>query len=47
MTSLRWLFRLLRLSRDVTAVRRGRVPQRLWNRAVSRMAYKVVRKLYR
>lgn len=47
MTALGWFFRGLRLARDVRAVRRGRVPQRLWNRAVSRGLRAIGRKLYR
>jgi hypothetical protein len=45
--NLRWSFRLLRWERGVRAIERGRVPQRLWNRAVSRMLRAAGRKLYR
>lgn len=45
--NMRWLFRLLRFERDVKAVERGRVGQRLWNRAVSKVLRKGARKLYR
>lgn len=44
---MRWLFRILRWSRDVKAIERGRVPQRLWNRSVSVGLRAIGRKLYR
>lgn len=40
---MKFLFALLRLLRDMKAISRGRVSQRIWNRGVSRVA----RKLYK
>lgn len=44
---MKWLFRLLRWSRDVKAIERGRVPQRIYNRMISRGLRAVGRRLYR
>lgn len=44
---MKWLFRLLRWSRDVKAVTKGRVPQRIWNHAVSKGLRRLGRKLYK
>ena len=44
---VRWFFSLLRWQRDVKAVERGRMPQRIWNRFVSEVLWRVARKLYR
>ena len=43
----RLLFRALRYYRDARAVARGRVPQRLWNRAVSAGWRRIARKVYK
>ena len=43
---LRRLFRALRIWRDARALARGRYPQRVWNRGVTRTALRVARKLY-
>lgn len=40
---LKALFALLRLFRDVKAVSRGRVGQRLWNRGVMRVGRRFMR----
>lgn len=47
MTAFTLLFKILRASRDLRAVRRGRVPQRVWNRGVSRLLRGVGRRLYK
>jgi hypothetical protein len=43
----RFLFRLLRTSRNIRAVRRGRIAQRVWNRGVSKVGWRILRRLYR
>lgn len=47
MTALSLLFKLLRWSRDIKAVRKNRVPQRVWNRGVSSVFRRVRGRLYR
>lgn len=47
MTLTQFFFRFLKVQRDVRAVQRGRIPQRLWNRVVSHEGWKLLRKLYR
>jgi hypothetical protein len=42
-----WFFRLLRCQRDVKAIERGRMPQRFWNRTVSKVLRNGARRLYR
>jgi hypothetical protein len=43
----RLLFRLLRAHRNVKAAARGRIVQRVWNRGVRRVGWRLLRKLYR
>jgi hypothetical protein len=47
MTPLRLLLKLSKLHRDVKAVAKGRILQRVWNRGVTRVVNKVRGKLYR
>lgn len=44
---IRFLLRLLRWERDAKAIAHGRVPNRIWNRGVSRVGRHFMRKLYR
>lgn len=41
------LFRAARLSADARAVRRGRVPQRIANKAIGRLTGRALRKVWR
>lgn len=43
---LRWLFRVLRYERDAKAIAKGRINERMWNRAVSKQLRRVAQKLY-
>ncbi len=47
MTITSLLYRLARLAADVRAARRGRVPQRIANRAIGRAAGRGLRRLWR
>lgn len=47
MTALSSLFRLLRYQRNLKAVAKGRIVQRVWNRTVSHAGWKILRKLYK
>jgi len=42
-----FLFKLARLSADARAVRRGRIVERLTNKAIGRTAGKILRSLWR
>jgi hypothetical protein len=41
------LYRAARLSADARAVRRGRIPQRAYNKAIGRANAKLMRRLWR
>lgn len=43
----RALYRGARLTRNIQAIRRGRVPQRLWNIVVGRLLGAIGRSLYK
>lgn len=47
MSLTRTLFRLARLSADGRAARRGRIPQRIANKAIGRIAGRGLRRLWR
>jgi len=46
-TLLRLLLTLTKLKADVNAVKRGRVPQRLFNRAAGKLSRNLMRRVWR
>lgn len=41
---MKWFFRLMRWHRNVKAIVRGKISQRIWNRAVTHVARKFYRR---
>lgn len=47
MSLKRTLYRLLRISNDINAVRRGRIGQRIGRRAAGRVSGRLIRRLFK